>query len=72
MPLYFNTIQYTSKIYKKIAIKLTKWENHRTRTQFKDNLISKTFAFQFVNNYASLFYLAFFRNVILKIQVLEV
>ncbi len=46
-----------------IALKLTRWENYRTQTEFDDNLIFKLFAFQFVNSYASLFYIAFFRNI---------
>lgn len=33
-------------------------EMHRTRTAYEDHLILKTFAFQFVNNYASLYYIA--------------
>ena len=27
---------------------ITKWENHRTDTQFEDSLIAKTFIFQYV------------------------
>ena len=38
-------------------------ENHRTQTKFNDALIFKLFAFQFVNSYASCFYIAFFRGV---------
>ena len=38
-------------------------ENHRTQTQYNDMLIMKLFAFQFVNTYTSLFYIAFFRGV---------
>lgn len=56
-------MKFILQVYEKIALITTKWECHRTRTQFKDNLIIKSFAFQFVNNYASLIYLAFFRNV---------
>ena len=50
------------KIYRKIAINLTVWENHRTKTEYDDSLILKLFAFEFVNNYGNLFYLAYFRN----------
>lgn len=35
--------------------------NHRTATAFEDALIVKTFCFQFVNSYCSLFYIAFFK-----------
>ncbi|CAF0724941.1 unnamed protein product [Brachionus calyciflorus] len=50
-------------IYNKIAVALTKWENHRTKTEYDDALILKIFAFEFVNSYSSLFYLAYFRNI---------
>mmetsp|Transcript_24062 Transcript_24062/g.80868 ORF Transcript_24062/g.80868 Transcript_24062/m.80868 type:complete len:748 (-) Transcript_24062:672-2915(-) len=42
-----------------VAVRLNEWETHRTDTQFEDALIFKTFAFQFVNSYVSLFYIAF-------------
>lgn len=51
------------KIYTKIAIWFTKWENYRTKTEYDDALIIKLFLFEFVNSYGSLFYMAFFRNV---------
>ena len=50
------------KIYRKIAVVLTYWENHRTKTEFEDSIILKLFAFEFVNSYGNLFYLAYFRN----------
>eukprot|EP01035_Chromulina_nebulosa_P017328 gene17328-22872_t len=34
-------------------------ENHRTDTQYEDAMVSKIFLFQFVNSYASFFYIAF-------------
>lgn len=37
-------------------------ENHRTDTEYEDNLIAKTFMFQFVNSYASLVYIAFIKE----------
>jgi hypothetical protein len=46
-------------IYSFLAMELTKRENHRTDTQHEDSLIAKIFVFQFVNSYASFFYLAF-------------
>ena len=42
-----------------IATKLTDNENYRTDTQYEDSLIFKLFGFQFVNSYASLYYIAF-------------
>jgi hypothetical protein len=50
-------------IYESIACTLTQWENNRTKTDYEDSLINKLFAFQFVNTYGSLYYLAFFRDI---------
>lgn len=56
------SILILSRIYNTLAHWLTEWENHRTQTKFDDALIFKLFAFQFVNSYASCFYIAFFRG----------
>ncbi|XP_071950659.1 anoctamin-7-like isoform X2 [Antedon mediterranea] len=56
-------IMTLGKIYEYVAYKLTDWENHRTQTMYEDALIIKLFAFQFVNSYTSLFYIAFFRDL---------
>ncbi|XP_041357209.1 anoctamin-7-like isoform X2 [Gigantopelta aegis] len=50
------------KLYDRMAVKLTDWENHQTETLYHDALIIKLFAFQFVNSYASCFYIAFVRE----------
>ena len=57
-------IQVMNIIYGVVAIKLTNFENHRTDTNYEDSLIAKTFVFQFVNSYASLFYIAFVKPFI--------
>ncbi|CAG2218074.1 unnamed protein product [Mytilus edulis] len=59
-----NTISILvlSKLYNLLARKLTFWENHRTQTSFDNALIIKMFAFEFVNNYSSCFYIAFFQR----------
>jgi len=49
-------------LYRKLAIRLTDWENHRTDTDYSDALIAKTFVFQFVNSYISLYYIAFVKD----------
>jgi hypothetical protein len=49
-------------LYRKVAIWLNNWENHRTDTDFENHLILKTFLFQFVNSYASFFYIAFLKD----------
>jgi hypothetical protein len=52
-------IQCTSVLYYNLAVGLNDRENHRTETMYEDSLITKIFLFEFVNNYASFFYLAF-------------
>ena len=52
-------IQVLNELYGGIADWRTKAENHRTDTEFEDSLIMKLFLFQFINSYASLFYIAF-------------
>ena len=52
-------IQILNFVYSKVAIWLTKRENHRTDTSYEDSLISKLFCFSFVNSYASFFYIAY-------------
>lgn len=61
---FINTlsIMIMGKVYQKLAVYLTDWENHRTQTSYEDALIIKLFGFQFVNSYTSLFYIAFFRQ----------
>ena len=49
-------------LYQSLAEKLTDWENHRTQTEWDDALTVKSFMFQFVNNYFTLFYIAILRQ----------
>lgn len=55
-------IQVMNELYGGMAVKLNDFENHRTDTAYEDNLIAKTFVFQFVNSYASMFYIAFVKK----------
>ncbi|MES1910344.1 MAG: hypothetical protein MHM6MM_002953 [Cercozoa sp. M6MM] len=55
-------IQVWNFLYGKIMPKLNNWENHRTESAHANSLILKTFLFKFVNNYNTLFYLAFFKR----------
>eukprot|EP01041_Mallomonas_annulata_P010589 gene10589-22100_t len=57
-------IQIFNIIYSFIAEALVRFENHRTETAYEDSLIAKLFLFQFVNSYASFFYLAFIAHVL--------
>lgn len=51
-------------VYGYIATSLNNNENHRTDTEYEDNLIGKVFIFQYVNSYAALFYVAFIKPYI--------
>ncbi|KNC47875.1 transmembrane protein 16H [Thecamonas trahens ATCC 50062] len=64
------TIFVLNRVYASVALMLNSWENHRTDAEFERHLINKVFAFQFVNAYASLFYIAFFKtsNIFGKFQ----
>ena len=44
------------------------FENHRTDTEYEDALIAKTFIFQFVNSFASMFYIGFIKPWIQEID----
>ena len=50
-----------NEVYLLVAQQLTNWENHRTHRAYEDALTAKTFLFQFVNSYASLYWLVFFQ-----------
>jgi anoctamin-10/anoctamin-7 len=51
-------------VYQMIAEALNDNENHRTDTEYEDNLIAKVFIFQYVNSYAAFFYVAFVKPYI--------
>ena len=46
-----------------MAVWLTEKELHRTQTDFDNALTLKIYLFQFVNYYASIFYIAFFKGL---------
>ena len=49
-------------IYAKLAKIMTNMENHKTENQYQDSYILKVFAFQFVNAFNSLCYIAFIKG----------
>jgi len=57
--------------YRQVASHLTEWENHRTQSQFERHRVTKLVLFEFVNNFMSLFYIAFYLQdfEMLKYQV---
>ncbi|XP_066264747.1 anoctamin-1-like isoform X9 [Branchiostoma lanceolatum] len=50
------------EIYGSVAAFLTNLECPRTETEYEDKLIFKLFLLKFVNSYASIFYVAFFKG----------
>lgn len=50
------------QIYTGLAEYLTEFELLRTQTEFDDSLTLKIYLLQFVNYYASIFYIAFFKG----------
>ena len=44
-------------VYNRLALVFTRWENHRTQTEFEDPLVLKRFVFNFINSYVSLYYI---------------
>lgn len=49
-------------LYDKLAVWLTKIELLRTQMEFDESLTLKIYLFEFVNNYFSIFYVAFFKG----------
>ena len=46
--------------YLKFCHQLTEWENHRTQEQFESHAVAKLILFEFVNTFLALFYIAFY------------
>lgn len=55
-------ILIVNQIYGYVAVWLTELELNRTQTEFDDSLSLKIYLLQFVNYYASIFYIAFFKG----------
>lgn len=60
--MYFQFRKISLQIYTWIAEWLTEFEILRTQTEFDDSLTLKIYLLQFVNYYASIFYIAFFKG----------
>ncbi len=63
----FNGIQieFMSWGYAKLAVLLNDWENHEKESDYENNYILKIMIFEFVNNFNSLFTIAFVKVIIL-------
>jgi hypothetical protein len=56
------SINVLNVLYNGNAFALTEWQNHRTDTEFEDDLISKVFLFQLINSFAAVTYIAFIKG----------
>lgn len=62
--LHVATISSLNALYRIVATRLTRWENHQTQLAFSNSLILKRFLFEAFDCYVALFYLAFYeRNI---------
>lgn len=52
-------IQILTQVWTRVAKALNDFENHKTDTAYEDSLVLKTAAFQCVNNFSGLVYMAF-------------
>ncbi|XP_062912691.1 anoctamin-10 [Mobula hypostoma] len=57
--IYAVVIEIMNRIYKYAAEWLTSWENHRLESSYQNHLVLKVLVFNFINCFASLFYIAF-------------
>ncbi|XP_058601784.1 anoctamin-10 [Onychostoma macrolepis] len=57
--IYAVVIEIMNLLYRYAAEFLTAWENHRLESSFQNHLVLKVLVFNFVNCFASLFYIAF-------------
>ncbi|XP_063918070.1 anoctamin-10 isoform X2 [Zophobas morio] len=57
--IYSILVFVVNAYYRRLATFLTEWENHRTQSQFDRHRVTKLVLFEFVNNFMSLFYIAF-------------
>jgi len=54
--------------YRKVAKKLTDWENHETQAAYENSMVIKRFWFEASDCYLVLFYLAFFEQDVVKVR----
>ncbi|XP_061090786.1 anoctamin-10 isoform X2 [Conger conger] len=57
--IYAVVIEVMNRLYRYAAEFLTEWENHRLESSHQNHLILKVLVFNFLNCFASLFYIAF-------------
>ncbi|XP_054637506.1 anoctamin-10 [Dunckerocampus dactyliophorus] len=57
--VYAVVITFMNALYRYAAEFLTEWENHRLESSYQNHLVLKVLVFNFLNCFASLFYIAF-------------
>ncbi|XP_060240998.1 anoctamin-10 isoform X2 [Meriones unguiculatus] len=57
--VYAVVIEVMNRLYRYAAEFLTSWENHRLESAYQNHLVLKVLVFNFLNCFASLFYIAF-------------
>ncbi|KAM7336789.1 hypothetical protein ACRRTK_002908 [Alexandromys fortis] len=57
--VYAIVIEVMNRLYRYAAEFLTSWENHRLESAYQNHLVLKVLVFNFLNCFASLFYIAF-------------
>ncbi|XP_037684957.1 anoctamin-10-like [Choloepus didactylus] len=57
--IYAIVIEIMNRLYRYAAEFLTSWENHRLESAYQNHLILEVLVFNFLNCFASLFYIAF-------------
>ncbi|XP_031199996.1 anoctamin-10 isoform X3 [Mastomys coucha] len=57
--IYAVVIEIMNRLYRYAAEFLTSWENHRLESAYQNHLVLKVLVFNFLNCFASLFYIAF-------------
>ncbi|XP_027728092.1 anoctamin-10 isoform X3 [Vombatus ursinus] len=57
--VYAVVIEVMNRLYRFAAEFLTSWENHRLESAYQNHLVLKVLVFNFLNCFASLFYIAF-------------
>jgi len=70
IPVLFHSIAISAMNagYRRVAERLTKWENHETHIDYGNSLVLKRFLFEAFDAYIVLFYLAFYERDFQKLR----
>ena len=51
-------------VFKRVALVLTNWENHRRESTHRSNFVAKAFMFSIINNFTSVFYFSYVEQLL--------